>query len=77
MSVGGGWYEVRGNGCPGGGDKYCGVNRCGERSQAACNGGSILSIHQQEQQCLADSSIGICQRGLRVECTEQNQLTCL
>ena len=72
----GGWYEVRGNGCPGGGNKYCGINRCGEKNRPACNGGSILSVHQVKKECLSDSPIGICQEGLKVECVN-GQLVCL
>ena len=72
----GGWYEIRGNRCPGGGNKYCGINRCGEKNKPACNGGSLLSIHEEKGPCLADSPIGICSEGFKVECLN-NQLICL
>ena len=72
----GGWYEIRGNGCQGGGNKYCGINRCGEKNRPACNGGNLLSIHQKKEACFNNSPIGICSQEFEVECLN-NQLVCL
>ena len=73
----GGWYEVWGNGCPRGGDKYCGVNRCGAKGQPACGGAARPPFYGQQTPCQADSAGGICEQGLGVECVGQNQWLCL
>ena len=72
-----GWYEVIGSKCRKVRDKYCGVNRCGEKGWPACVRGFNFSKSRIESGCYAESDSGFCQKGLVTGCDGDQNLICL
>lgn len=63
-----GWYEVVDFQCPGGGSKFCGQNRCGEKNEPACPRGVKV---------VGDDEAGICQSDLEPRLNSDKILICL
>ena len=74
-----GWYEVVDYYCDGGGSRYCGSDRCGERSMPACpRGKEIVKLEDNKKSiCYDGSPHGYCQDDLKTVCDGNNILICL
>lgn len=63
-----GYFEVA-NGCPTGGPKFCGVDKCGMKGMPACRRGYLYQNGEQtKMDCRLDHSFAFCQKGLRLRC---------
>ncbi len=72
-----GFYEVLGNGCKKMANKYCGIDRCGQKNQPACLRGYQWSEEELSALCFHHNPVGFCQKGLSVTCNEKNEMICL
>lgn len=68
-----GTYYIKNSKCSRALTKVCGIDRCGEKGQAACVRGKIAS--GIEDYCIQDSPYGFCANDLRVACVN-NKLIC-
>lgn len=85
-----GYYEVVGNGCSLGGDKYCGSSHCGDKGEPACsrgrewNGNEMLvegetyaSTSTIGTVCEREIAYSFCQQGLTPNCDSKGTVVCI
>ncbi len=70
-----GFHQIIDSNCPRQGTRKCGLKNCGQRGELACPRGRKFSGYTGDY-CIADSPLGICDKGLRVHCMDK-QLICL
>ncbi len=71
-----GWFEVVPTKCPLTGDKFCGVDRCGERGYPACFRGFKYAPSIPFLGCDPSTKAAFCQNGLRLICDTKGVLVC-
>ncbi|RLA63973.1 MAG: hypothetical protein DRQ88_00975 [Epsilonproteobacteria bacterium] len=71
-----GWYEVVPTQCPQTGDKFCGVENCGEKGLPACYRGYAYQNREIKFGCYKGNPAGFCQRGLTAMCDGKGVLVC-
>jgi hypothetical protein len=71
-----GWYEVAGSKCEVARNKYCGIERCGDKNQPACIRGRFYHLMKFENGCTPDSSEVFCNEGLSIVCNGKGELVC-
>lgn len=72
-----GFYEVIDFNCPGGGSRYCGANKCGQKNEPACPRGYEILESKLSSLCFDGSPAGYCAPGLHTYCNEDKILICL
>lgn len=71
-----GWYTTVGQGCQKN-NKYCGIDRCGEKGWPACARGIMWSKQKEIDPCFHSDKVSFCQNDLIPQCNENNELICL
>lgn len=71
-----GWFEVVPTKCPLAGDKFCGVDRCGEKGHPACFRGLKFERGLGFSGCNPENKSAFCQKGLTLVCDTKGVLIC-
>jgi hypothetical protein len=71
-----GWYEVVPTKCALSGDKFCGIDKCGEKGFPACFRGYKFDKRQIFSGCTPENNSAFCQKGLSVICDSKGVLIC-
>lgn len=71
-----GWFEVVPTNCSLAGNKYCGVDKCGEKGYPACFRGFKYGNNLNFSGCDPENNAGFCQNGLRTICDSKGILIC-
>lgn len=73
-----GWFSVVGRGCEAGTRKFCGVDRCGNKNEPACQRGFIHKrLKSKNDVCSPESTTAYCKNGLQLMCNSQKILVCI
>jgi hypothetical protein len=71
-----GWFEVVPTSCALTGDKYCGMDKCGEKGYPACFRGFKYGQNYNFSGCDPENNAGFCQSGLNTICDAKGVLIC-
>ncbi|MFI5389858.1 MAG: hypothetical protein ACHQYQ_00745 [Bacteriovoracales bacterium] len=71
-----GWFETVPTKCSLTGDKFCGIDRCGEKGFPACFRGYKYGLNQTVWGCNPENKAAFCQKDLNLICDPQGILIC-